>query len=316
MKKMIKVFSVIIAAAALCCTTGCAAVFQLADLNNSYADSGLYTSGEREISDEIDTLDIQWTSGKVVISQYDGDTVSFKESCAVSLSEKKQVHSMVDRNGLHIRFTKSGERLKGKEKEKKLEVMIPKDMKLNEVELNGASCDYLLDGITSSHIATTSASGECSLNDCSADTVALTGISGSITVNLNNKAESIETNTTSGDIRINADTVKDVTVNTASGDVGMTLRSADSVSVHTVSGELDVAMEKEADEMRLESTSGEVTLSVPEKSDFTAALHSVSGELDSELSLTKDGSKYICGSGKNSVIISTTSGDIKIRKHS
>ena len=65
--------------------------------------------------------------------------------------------------------------------------------------------------------------------------------------------------------------------------------------------------------MEAESTSGNVTLSLPEDTGFTAHLDTTSGDITYELPLEKKGDTYICGDGSSKINIDTTSGDIAIK---
>ena len=54
------IVTLIMAAAAAICMSGC-------NIGNFYSNANKYTSGDREITDEISQIDINWTSGSVSV---------------------------------------------------------------------------------------------------------------------------------------------------------------------------------------------------------------------------------------------------------
>ena len=62
----------------------------------------------------------------------------------------------------------------------------------------------------------------------------------------------------------------------------------------------------------LDAASGNITLALPENSDFTADIDTGSGKVETGLALKKSGDSYVNGSGTNKISIDTASGDVNI----
>ena len=100
------------------CLAGCGAT-----VNYTYDDADKYTAGDREISDSIDKLNIDYAAGDVDIKTVPGKTVSVKETANRDLEEDQKVHTRVDGSTLYVKFCASGEGMSFKDIEKHLEAI-------------------------------------------------------------------------------------------------------------------------------------------------------------------------------------------------
>lgn len=115
---------------------------------------------------------------------------------------------------------------------------------------------------------------------------------------------SLEFKAVSGNIQITGLSFKSVDVKTVSGDLDVDGAVIDKVDVKTVSGEVSLSLTKNAD-IEVVSISGDVKLTLKEAYDTRFELKSVSGDVENSHGSHK--------SGKYTVSVKTTSGDIDIQ---
>lgn len=162
-------------------------------------------------------------------------------------------------------------------------------------------------------LSVSTASGNMDIN-CAANTISLNSASGNIQLDQKDKAGEVSIDTASGKINANLSRVDTASFESASGKIQVTAVSVNSISAKSTSGAVSCELEATPSECKLHAVSGEVTLNLPDDSDFTANISTTSGDFKSDFALKKDGSTYICGSGSAHIDIETTSGDVEIRK--
>jgi DUF4097 and DUF4098 domain-containing protein YvlB len=140
----------------------------------------------------------------------------------------------------------------------------------------------------------------------------------------------IDVYSASGDVELNDILTREVDVETVSGDMRISC-AADSVDAETVSGEVSITgdvRKLEAEtvsgavtvsagacrDMDIETTSGDVALTLNESGGFTLKFDTVSGELRSDIALSVQGETYVSGNGSGSIKVDTVSGDLEIKK--
>lgn len=197
------------------------------------------------------------------------------------------------------------------------------------------SGDIFFPGVSAGKICVSTTSGDVHLTSVSGDLTVST-VSGDIRIE--KLTGDIDADTTSGEIWLGkAD--GDVSVNTTSGDIraedltgifrlgstsGEIFIEGKSVNgtARTVSGNIRVFTDELNGDLKMSTTSGSVSLELPETSSLALDFDSTSGEcntfFDDRLSFSKKGSKAKgeYGGGKHSVTISTTSGDLRIVRRS
>ena len=120
MKFTTKLLILAAAAFAMMCFTGCSGF-------NVYSNADKYDYGNRDVSEQIDELDINWSSGEVSVVRHDLSTISIVETSTDKLDPDEQVHTWVDGKTLRIHFAKSGEMFFFGSPKKKLEIRVFKD---------------------------------------------------------------------------------------------------------------------------------------------------------------------------------------------
>lgn len=126
----------------------------------------------------------------------------------------------------------------------------------------------------------------------------------------------IQINTVSSGLDIEEIKVEELKLDTVSGDV--TIDSLyGKLNAQTVSGDVKVNFEELQDDISFSTTSGELSIKVPDDSNFTFSLNTVSGEVNSELPISFNNNSKTriegkIGNGQNSINCNSISGDINI----
>ncbi len=308
-KMMIIAVLTVIAAACLC---GCSVGF----INGSsvkYDNADKYTAGDREITDKIDRLDIDWVSGKVTVSADSGSSVRVTETTEADLDDKLKVHTWAEGSTLHVRFCKSGERYE-LEEVKSLEITVPEDTVFKSIDVDTSSADVFCDGITAENAVMDASSGNMMYNG-DADSFKADTSSGGI--GFSGSAEKISTNSSSGNVSITQTGSADsISVDTSSGDMDIDCEYTKKLQADSSSGGKVIRLAQMPEETTLDSSSGDVELYLPEDAGFTAEISTSSGDVEYELPLEKSGEDtYVCANGEAGLSISTSSGNVKIMKN-
>ena len=94
MKKIKGIICGTLLVAALSCICGCS--LSISNTTYTYNNSDKFTAGDREISDKIDTINIDYISGDITLTGSNTSTISVKETAAKQLDDKRKVHTWVD----------------------------------------------------------------------------------------------------------------------------------------------------------------------------------------------------------------------------
>ena len=293
MKKAFTLILALTVSAALLC--GCRMSFRPSlGLSSFRYDHGeQYTAGGASLSGKVERVEIQWLSGNVTVSSHDENTVDFSEASNRRLTEDTTLHYLLDGTTLRLQFCRSGEwDLGGLEKD--LTVLLPRDLMLNDLEIDSVSAGISVDSVCVEKLNLDSVSGDIRAENCAVTgEVQLDTTSGRIRAELTEALEEVDAGSVSGQIEITAPEIASVQADTTSGAVAL--------SVTTAPRELDIS-----------TVSGAVTLCLPEQADFILDFDTVSGEFSSELPCTVRDKSYLCGRGDGKYEVDTTSGALRI----
>jgi lia operon protein LiaG len=134
------------------------------------------------------------------------------------------------------------------------------------------------------------------------------------------KSMRIRAHSVSGDVTVTG-AEGEVQAGSVSGDVEMQHLRATSVAASTVSGDVEVGIDALTGDgdLRFNSVSGDVTVTLPAGTDADVTMRSVSGELDTDFPLTLNGRmdrhalEARIGKGGRQLAVSTVSGDVRLR---
>ncbi|MBR4947885.1 MAG: DUF4097 family beta strand repeat protein [Clostridiales bacterium] len=312
------------------CLTGCDfGVFNV--LTYTYDNSEKYTAGDREISDKITTIDIDYVSGDVTLNGSDTDKVTVKETANKDLDDAHKVHTWVDGSTLYVRYCESTKKISFNRIEKKLELNIPGAQDLDNLSIKISSGDFKCDGVTAGKLNANSSSGDVGIS-CKASDIDLKVSSGDIVLNQEGMGGSVNIKSSSGTVDYTQTGSNDqIIIKSSSGGVKADVEKASSLSIDVSSGAIAIDADDVADlnakassgdmnitlgnvpqNSKLDSSSGDIRLNVPENADMTATVKISSGSFDSELPFAKEGKNYTCGNGSSTMDIRVSSGDVDI----
>ncbi|MBR5181251.1 MAG: DUF4097 family beta strand repeat protein [Clostridiales bacterium] len=314
------------------CLTGCSGGF-FSFFTYTYENGDKYTAGDREITEKITTINIDYVSGDVKLQGTDSDKVSITETSNKELSEEQKVHTWVDGSTLYVRYCKSSKNLSFFQIEKNLNITIPGSQDLDSMILHISSGNADFSGFTSKTVNAKSSSGNVTMN-CSASDIVIKASSGKVALVEDGDAKSIDINSSSGTVNVDQKgSVDSVKIHSSSGSVTAALGKVGAFDVHVSSGHINVEAEEISDlksdsssgknEYRLgkapstaniHSSSGGVKIYIPEDSNITVKPHLSSGEFNYELAFKKNGKDYVCGDGSSEMTIKVSSGNVDILK--
>lgn len=278
------------------CLTGCKVRIHtgtsgLSDF--SYANSENYTAGAAELSEIVEYIEIDWLAGNVTVVPHSSDTVSFSEESLMTLADDTQLHYWLNGTTLRIKFCGSGRwALDGLEKN--LTVRVPEYLKLKNLRVSSISAGICLNTIQAESAAINTTSGDIQLMDCAVTELAeVNMVSGRLEAEFAQPLDEFQGRSTSGALQISAPSITRFKAGTVSGSVSLSAQSA-------------------PEWLDIDTTSGNIDLSLPKDASFTLDYDSTSGELSSDLPCRTDAGKYIYGDGKGEYVMDTVSGDVRI----
>ena len=238
--------------------------------------SGDYNIGGGSVTEPINAVEVDWVSGKIEISVYDGETTEISEN-EIS-DEDNKLRYKVENGRLTVHSEKSGFSFGIISRPKKeLTIKIPRAYaeNLKTLKINSTSAEINLNGLTV-------------LESTETDTV-----SGRVTAENLNTA-SLECDTVSGDVK-------------ASGAI-------EAFDLSSSSGAAEITTTVPLKKLETDTVSGDVTLTLPESSGFTLEFDTVSGDLNCELPMTNKNGKHICNDGSAEFEADSTSGDFTVKR--
>ena len=238
--------------------------------------SGDYNIGGGSVTEPINAVEVDWVSGKIEISVYDGETTEISEN-EIS-DEDYKLRYKVENGRLTVHSEKSGFSFGIISRpNKELTIKIPRAYaeNLKTLKINSTSAEINLNGLTV-------------LESTETDTV-----SGRVTAENLNTA-SLECDTVSGDVK-------------ASGAI-------EAFDLSSTSGAAEITTTVPLKKLETDTVSGDVTLTLPESSGFTLEFDTVSGDLNCELPMTNKNGKHICNDGSAEFEADSTSGDFTVKR--
>ena len=241
----------------------------------TYKNSALYNVGGGTVTDEFQSIKVNWTNGKINIESYDGEDTVISET---EVAEKEnKLRWRVEDGVLKIQQMAAGMRFGLKKTPKKtLTVKIPSSAaeKLKFVNTDSVSAEVNIIGVA--------ASGKIEI-----DTV-----SGSAELK-NIKTARLDIDTVSGEVN-------------AEGEIS-------ELESDSVSGDITVSSAIPLEKLDCDSTSGNIGLTIPKNSGFTLKADTVSGDISCGLpTVSESKNRRVCGDGSADFETDTVSGDLII----
>lgn len=282
-------------------------------INYTYQNADKYTAGDRNISEKVDTIDIDYLSGDIVLNATTSDAIEIKETINKTVKDEMKVHTWVNDGTLYVRFCESGRGLDFTNINKKLDITIPSDMALNDLKVEISSGSFTGKAINANAVNVNASSGEIDV-DCKADKIKLMASSGSIALKQKGDSSEIKLEASSGRIKADVENATNVKVATSSGNAELNGKNVKEINTNASSGDGKYTFNVVPEKSSFTASSGEITIYIPEDSDIKVTSTHSSGDFDYELPFGKDGNNFVCGGGKNTMKLTTSSGDQKIMK--
>lgn len=309
MRKFKGLLYAVIAVATLGCLSGCNFGWKT---NYIYENGDKYTAGDRTISEKIETIDVNYMSGDVTLIGTDGDTVTIKETSKKQLSDKQKVHTWVDGTTLYVRFCASAKGLELNNLDKNLEISIPKDMALKVVKADVSSGDVTFQNFESDSVDVHASSGDLNIA-CAAKNVKLSASSGDVTLTQRGDSDEISLKTSSGKVYADLENAGKLNISVSSGTVTVNANDVKEVKSKVSSGSSEYRFAVAPANTDIDSSSGDVTIYLPEQIDLTAEFSVSSGKTNYDQAFSKNGKQYVCGTGANQMKVHVSSGNVDVK---
>ncbi len=261
---------------------------------SKYEDADSYSIGNTVIESEFDGIDIDWVNGEVKLVPYGEKTVKIEENCDEELKQEYELRWKTENGRLIIKPCESGAKAK-KFPEKRLVVYIPKEMVKDIVftKFNSISANFMASEFDFIFFVATTTSGDVILKDC--------------------KVADLKADSTSGDLILNNCTTDTAQLDTTSGKINVT-GTASLVIADSTSGEILISTDNAPKAIKADSTSGKVTLELPENDGFTLEYDTTTGTLHNDFEAKNEDGKIIYGNGVNEYEIDTTSSNLYVKR--
>lgn len=255
--------------------TGCVINGNVVGLSDYYyADSEKYSAGEAELSGTVENIDINWPVGSVTVLPHNANAVCLSEKSEREWAVDRQLHYWLDNTTLKIKYYGCG-KWDLSELKKDLTVLVPDTLILSTLKVSSLSTNVKLSNLAVS--------------------------------------QSVEVNTLSGELEAEFSLpLNEFKGDSTSGLIRVIAPSISRFNAEAISGAVNLSVSKEPDWLNVDTTSGDISLILPESASFTLDYDTTSGDLSSELSYRKSARKFIFGDGKGDYNISTVSGDVRI----
>ena len=241
-------------------------------------------SDERSFSEkttasaDIRDIEIKWVLGNITIEAGDVDHITYRET-EVSDSRFRMVTKMTSGEleiiyrdeSFEASFPFFGTDINVV---KDLAVTVPRDMLINDLEIEAASAKVTLRNLSIRKISLDTASGKCYLEGCS---------------------------------------VGELDIDTASGDIYFN-GTLEHLDFDAASAKFSGVLTEAPRSLKMDSMSGDIDITLPQDAGFTVSMDAISGDLTCEFETSMRNGAYICGNGECRIEYNGMSGDITIRK--
>ncbi|SHH64317.1 Putative adhesin [Sporobacter termitidis DSM 10068] len=254
-------------------------------------------------ADGVDSIDVDWVSGAVTITPYDGDSIKLTEYARRELKDNEKLVYETSGGKLQVRYVSPG--LTINMITKKLELLVPESLadKLNLLSIGTTSAELKVSDFEVKSFEVDETSGSAEISNIKANTADVHSGSGEVSIT-NLTASELYASTVSGRMKFDAVTADTLQTKTTSGSqqLGGTFKSVDASSV---SGEVSVTSGVNPDKVTIGTTSGGITLAIPGGDGVTVSYDTTSGRFNSDISVRTGGNA--------NYRFTSVSGDIRLK---
>lgn len=278
----------------------------------SYDDAEKYSGGETSIAETVENLDVDWRSGNIKIEYNSSNEIRVTETGNRAITGDDQLQWWLDGTILRIRYVKDCKYLWFDNLDKTLTISLPKGICLNQVKLHTTSGNMDIPELTVDEAELTVTSGNISAA-LDARRITVKATSGDLKIRQEGTTDEVKIEVTSGTITADLANAKNVRIRSTSGDITVSGKVGEA-DIDATSGKINARLDAFR-KLKIEVTSGDVKATLPENDGgFTCAASMTSGDFNYSgfNKVSKDGKTYTFGDGKNDCTIKTTSGNIDI----
>lgn len=198
----------------------------------------------------------------------------------------------------------------------KLDVYVPKQY-AGELKTASVSGEITADGLSLDRFISKTTSGSLNAERISAKVVEIDTTSGE--TKINGTYNSFKFNSVSGSLTSESLSSKETSIGTTSGEINVSGTPGD-LKASTISGSIVLEYADYSNKIDIETTSGEVSIKLPDSAGFNLDFQSTSGEAECAFPITESGSrgdnslKGVVGGGGNSINVNSVSGTLRITK--
>lgn len=274
MKKRFLLASVLAACTASVALSGCSDKTDIL----SYANADQYTAGGGSVAGAVTELEIDWIDGNVEIVYGDVENVTFSETSAATLTAENTLQYWLENTTLHIKFAKAKKLVSiNSYPEKDLKVVLPASLALNKLDVEAVDTNVKIDNLT--------------VGDVEVETV--DGVVNAYLVG----------------------TTREITVDTVGGDITVKANAVSEFDIETVGAEVYVESVTAPTSGSFESVGGSLTLALYDNvAGFTFDVDGLGGAFTSDFETTKQGDRYVYGSGACQYEAETVGGNVNVLK--
>ena len=243
-----------------------------------YAHAEKYTAGDADIGESVCALDIHWENGKVNLEYHSGEKIELRESSSRPISEDMKMRWWLDGDTLRVQYAKSGLHF-GWNQEKELTVRIPEGSSFREVNISATSGDLNIPELKADTLNLEVTSGNIRAS-ADAKKVSVSATSGDIAMQTAAGIEAMTVGTTSGNILVEAKDIRTLKGSSTSGDILLHADQVKTCEAGSTSGTVTIHL-SEADLVNIGSTSGAVSVKLEKFSSLKA--NTTSGGITAEL---------------------------------
>ena len=182
----------------------------------SFAD-GDFTSGNATITDEVESIDINWTSGPVTVAYHDADTVILEETSDRPINGDDRMRWRMDGKTLVVEYNTPA-LFRFFSPSKALTITLPKGKSLKKAEIIATSADIRVPELTAEEIVLGSTSGDVDAT-VSAPIVYGESTSGDVTLKVTGRTDRVKMGSTSGRLNLTMKKKKKAELGTTSGGI-------------------------------------------------------------------------------------------------
>ena len=275
------------------------------DLKNEFSADGVYTVQLKELKE----LNIDWISGSVTVELTDEEAVRIVETAEKEIREKDALRYGESNGTLRIQACKKG--YVGKLPEKELTVYLPRSLAkgLKECEIDTVSAAVTAGDLKLDELEIDTVSGRVKLTNMVAEEAQVDSVSGAVSL-LDSAIGSLRTDSVSGEVKVTG-SVKKVKSSSVSGPFELTLDDCRDIRLNTMSGAMTLDLKTAPKDLRIDTTSGKIRLTLSQDASCTIGLDAVSGRLYLNEEAVS-GKQITLGDGEAAYDIDSTSGSVYV----